>query len=179
MFILVLSFDSEQERDKFEYIFAKYRKLMLHKAYGILRDYHLAEDAASEAFIRIYKNIHKIGDPASNQTIAFVVTIVKNTALTMLQKVQNYATEEYDEEQASDFDLEESTISTLGSERIYQMVDSLGEEMKSVFILRYTHDMSHKEIGEMLGISENNVTVRLHRAKKKLASMLEESSEGA
>ncbi len=67
MFV-VLTFTDASERDKFEYIFHKYKKLMMHKAYSVLGDYMLAEDAASEAFIRIYKNLRKIGDPDSPQT---------------------------------------------------------------------------------------------------------------
>jgi len=169
---LLFTFASEQERDKFEYIFHKYKRLMLHKAYGILQDYHLAEDAASEAFIRIHKNIHKIGDPTDKQSIAFIITIVKNISLTMLKREKSYMTEEYDEEQVDDFNLEDNIISQLNAEFIYQTLDQLGEEMKSVFLLRYAQDLSHKEIGQILGISENNVTVRLHRAKKKLAELL-------
>ena len=171
--LLLFTFASEHERDKFEYIFQKYNKLMLHKAYGILKDYSLAEDAASEAFIRIYKNIHKIDDPTDNRAIAFIVTIVKNVALTMLKKEQEHSAQEYDYELQDSFDLEEHTISQLGSEYIYQMLDEIGEEMKSVFLLKYAYDLSHKEIGRLLGISENNVTVRLHRAKKKLAALLD------
>lgn len=172
MILLVLSFDTEENRDKFEYIFYKYRKLMLHKAYEILQDYYLAEDAASEAFIRIHKNMHKIGNPDDKQSVAFIVTIVKNTALTILSKTRSQAAEEYDEEQPSDFNLEEQTIAQMGADEIYNILNVLGDELKSVFLLRYAHDMSHKEIGKMLGISENNVTVRLHRAKKKLAELI-------
>jgi RNA polymerase sigma-70 factor (ECF subfamily) len=63
--LLIFTFETERERDKFEYIFNKYKKLILHKAYDVLRDYALAEDAASEAFIRIYKNLDKISDPTA------------------------------------------------------------------------------------------------------------------
>jgi len=172
--ILLFSFATEHERDKFEFIFNKYRRLMLHKAYGILNDYSLAEDAASEAFIRIYKNMHKIDDPSSNKTIAFIVTIVKNVSLTMLKKEKEHAAQEYDYEMQDPFDLEEHTLAQLGADYIYQMLDEMGEELKSVFLLKYAHDLSHKEIGRLLDISENNVTVRLHRAKKKLAELLKE-----
>ena len=175
---LILSFATISDRDKFEVIFHKYRRLMLHKAYGILQDFHLAEDATSEAFMRIHKNIHKIDNPSDNRSIAFIVTIVKNVSLTMLQKEKSHITEEYDEELVDDFNLEEQTISELSSEYIYKMLDKLGEEMKGVFLLKYAHDVSHKEIGQILNISENNVTVRLHRAKKRLAELLSEAEGG-
>ena len=170
--LLVFAFSSEQERDKFEYIFAKYKNLMLHKAYGILHDYMLAEDAASEAFIRIYKNIHKIDDPKSPRAVAFIVTIVKNTALTILKQNRISDTEPLDEQESDGFDLEESVLGEMSSERIFTLLDGINEELKSVFLLKYAYDLPHKEIGEMLGITENNVTVRLHRARKAIASIL-------
>lgn len=77
---------SPAEGEAFEYIYTHYKGLMLQKAYGILRDPMLAEDAVSEAFIRIFKNMRKIEDPASNRCLAFVATITRNTALTMLHK---------------------------------------------------------------------------------------------
>ena len=169
---LLLTFSTPDERDKFEYIFHKYKKLMLHKAYGILRDLMLAEDAASEAFIRIYKNLHKIEDPDSPRTAAFVVTIVRNAALTMLEREKSRDAEALDEEQSDSLDLEEQVITQLSADRIQEVIDGLREELKSVFLLKYAHDLSHREIGELLGISENNVTVRLHRAKKSLAELL-------
>ena len=170
--MLVFTFSSAEERDTFEYIFQKYKRLMLHKAYGILQDYTLAEDAASEAFIRIYKNLDKIEDPASPKCVAFIVTIVKNVALTMRRREILHSVEEYDMELADDFNVEEHILSSLSANQIYQAVDTLSEELKGVFLLRYANDLSTREISRILGISENNVNVRLHRAKNKLATLL-------
>jgi RNA polymerase sigma-70 factor (ECF subfamily) len=169
---LVFLFATEWEQSKFEFIFNRYRRLMLHKAYGILQDYALAEDAASEAFIRVYKNLHKIDDPQSPKCAAFVMTIVQNAALTMRRKQP--LTEELDGGTGVSFDQEESIVSRLTADHIYRIVGRLSAELREVFLLRYAYDMPHKEIGRVLGVSENNVTVRLHRAKKKLQTLLRE-----
>ena len=171
MFFL-LTFSSGEQRDVFEYIYSRYKNLMLKKAYAILRDTMLAEDAVSEAFIRIYKNIHKIGDPQSGKTVSFIITITKNAALTMLQKESNEYLNIEDEDRQDDFDLENHVLSEISSGKIYELLNQLPEELKSVFLLKFAHDCSHRKIGELLGISENNVTVRLHRAKKKIADLL-------
>lgn len=170
--LIVFSFSTESDRDKFEYIYEKYKNLLLHKAYGILQDHMLAEDAVSEAFIRIYKNLHKIDDPADGRSIAFLVTIAKNVALTMLSREKGKSVELIDDAQQDSFDLEQYILSEVSTEGIFAMLDGIGEELKSVFLLKYAYDMSHREIGKALGITENNVTVRLHRAKKKLTTML-------
>lgn len=169
---LLLTFDTLQEKEKFEHIYDTYKKLLLYKSYSVLKDYSLAEDAVSEAYFRIYKNLHKIADPDSNQSIAFYVTIVKNTSLTLLSKNKKQATDTYDDALADTFNLEEHIIDNLSSEAIYNLVNQLSEDLKNVFLLKYAYDLSHKKIGETLGITENNVTVKIHRAKKKLAQII-------
>ena len=172
--ILLLSFKTEDDKVKFEVIFSDYKNLMLHKAYGILHDYMLAEDAVSEALLRVYKNLDKVEDVHAPRAIAFVVTITKNCALTLLQKHAKNTVVPLDEQDADNFDLEERVISDLSSGEILLLVNELGEDQKSVFLLKYAYDMSHKAIGKALQMSENNVTVRLHRARKKLGALLVE-----
>ncbi|MDR0271733.1 MAG: sigma-70 family RNA polymerase sigma factor [Clostridiales bacterium] len=173
--IILLSFETEAEKDKFEYVYEKYKRLMWRKAFDILKDYSLAEDAVSEAFIRVYRHFHRINLPDSGQTASFLVTIVKNIAINLYHKRNKTLPTDFDEfEQASDFNLEESVASKDETERAVKLVDNLSEELRAVFLLKYAHDLPHKEIGRILDISENNVTVRLHRAKKKLADMAKE-----
>ena len=174
--LLMFTFAPDTYRDKFEYVYKKYKNLMLKKAYDVLRDPTLAEDAVSEAFIRIYKNLDKIEDPDSGRCIAFVAMIVRNTALTILasHKKQITGDDISEETQEDGFDLEGHVISGICASSIFGQIDELSHELRSVFILKFGHDLSHRDIGNMLGISENNVTVRLHRAKKKLAAILKE-----
>ena len=170
--ILLFAFDSVSERGKFETLYNRYHRLMLAKARGILRDDMLAEDAVSEAFIRVYKNLHKIDDPTSGSAAAFLVTIVKNVALTMVKKERGEPSEELDDTVRDGFNIESHVISRLSEERIYSLLDRLGEESKSVFLLKYAYDLSHKEIGKILSMTENNVTVRLHRTRARLSELL-------
>lgn len=170
--ILLLAFSSAEEKDAFEYIYTRYKNLMLKKAYAILHDRMLAEDAVSEAFIRIYKNMHKLDDPSSSRSLAFVMTIVRNASLTLLSRESRQPEELPEEERADPFDLEQYVLSELSSERIYELLNGVSEELRSVFLLKYAYDLPHKQIAGLLGISENNVTVRLHRARKKIADIL-------
>lgn len=170
--LIFLSFNNESDKEKFDYLYNKYKRLLLHKAYGILGDYSLAEDAVSEAYMRIYKNLDKIEDETSNKAVAFIVTIVKNTALTIRAKQFKEPPANEDERTPDSFDLENHIIDIDSTKGIYNLVNSLNDDLKSVFILKYAQDLSHKQIGEIMGITENNVTVKLHRAKKKLADLI-------
>lgn len=170
--LLIFTFATAQERDKFEYLYTRYKKLLLHQAYEILRDYALAEDAVSEAYIRVYKNLHKVEDPAQGRAAAFLVTIARNVALTMRAANQRLPVEEPDDNLADPDNLEEAALAGLGSEQIYAVVQSLDEELRQVFLLRYSYDHTNQEIARLLGLTEGNVRVRLHRARQKLAAML-------
>ena len=175
--ILVFTFADANEADKFEYLYRKYKRLMYYKAWEILHDHMAAEDALSETMIRVYHNMEKIGNPDSPQSAAFLVTIVRNVSLTLLKKrtayVQMPETEDGQEfDQEDPFDLEEFVLDGISEERLCLIVGKLDDEARNIFVLKYAYDLSHQEIASQLGITENNVTVRLHRTRKKLASMI-------
>ena len=177
MLIYALAFPSDSDREKFELIFRKYKNLMLYKAFEILKDPYLAEDAVSEAFLRIHKNMRKISDPLSNQSVAFFVTITKNSALTMYKKAANEYNEKaevIDMEYIPDvgMDPENQVISDMAADDIYMLVDRLSDNQKQVFLLKYAHDCSIREISRILDMTEGNVTVTLHRARNSLKKML-------
>lgn len=172
--MLLLTFSSEGSRDKFEYIYEKYKRLLWVKAFDILKDHALAEDAVSDAFMRVYKNLHKIENSDSPQSISFLVTIVRNVSINIYHRQKRITAIDISEyEEADPFNMEEAVATTDELQTALKLVNSLQEEYRAVFLLKYAHDMSHKEIAEVLGISENNVTVRLHRAKAKITKLKE------
>ena len=170
--IIFLSFKSDDDKNKFEYIYNKYKRLLLYKAYEILKDYNLAEDSTNEAFMRIYKNLHKIEDVDSNMTISFLVTIVKNTSLTLLSKEKRGPDEEIPETYEDDFNLEDFVLGKIVSINIYKILDKLDVVSKSIFLFKYSQDLPNKDIADILNLSESNVALKLHRAKKKLAMLV-------
>ena len=60
--IFLAMLETDEEKERFEQFYYKYRKLMLYTAYGILNDSGRAEHAVQEAFIRCAKNFQKISD---------------------------------------------------------------------------------------------------------------------
>ena len=180
--ILIFTFADEREADKFEYLYRKYKNLLYYKAWEILHDHMAAEDALSETMIRVYRNMEKIGDPDSPQSAAFLATIARNVSLTMLKRrtaaPAPMADDEDYEEPADPFDLEASVLDGISEERLCLVIGRLDEEARNIFVMKYAYDLSHREIAAQLGLTENNVTVRLHRTRKKLAAMVTEA-EGA
>ena len=81
-FYLALA-QSDNDKDKFEQIYIRYRKLMLSVAYNILGDSELSEDAVHNAFMRILNHLDKLDDVDSPRTKGYVVIVAENVAKTM------------------------------------------------------------------------------------------------
>lgn len=60
---------------------------------------------------------------------------------------------------------------TENQERLFEAVKKLNEADRALIAL-YLEDYSHREIGELLGITENNVGVKISRIKDKLKKLL-------
>ncbi|MCL2352659.1 MAG: sigma-70 family RNA polymerase sigma factor [Firmicutes bacterium] len=182
MLFLYFAFQTESDKDKFEFLYNRYKRLLLSKAYGVLRDYELAQDAVSEAFIRVYRNLRKLGDPESGKTAAYLVMITRNVAITLLNKQKKArvgeAADMSEFERADEYDLEAAVVSESSAAGLLNLVDRLKEELKTPFLLRYAYDMSNREIGALLKISESNAAVRIHRARNKLTEMIREGGFG-
>lgn len=53
-------------------------------------------------------------------------------------------------------------------------IKSVHSDYADIFLLRHYHDLSIADIADLLRITQNNVTVRLHRAKNMLRKLMEE-----
>lgn len=62
-------------------------------------------------------------------------------------------------------------------QRVTAALESLGEEDRELVLLTAWEGMTVSEVGEALGISTGNTSVRLHRARKKLRTTLTEPNE--
>ena len=60
--------DDENEKSRFEELYERYARLMHYAAREMLADDRLAEEAVQEAFFRIARNFHKVGDVKSCRT---------------------------------------------------------------------------------------------------------------
>ena len=59
-------------------------------------------------------------------------------------------------------------------ECVQNQINLLPESLRTVLLLFDIMEFSHQEIADILGITVKNVKVRLHRARKKLKTILEE-----
>jgi RNA polymerase sigma-70 factor (ECF subfamily) len=141
------------------------------EALRVLRDPESADDAAQEAMTRAWRQRASCHNPAAPG--AWVAQIARNEALRLWQREQRRQvhSSEVDEEPASGETLEEQTIRRVS---VHQALQSLTDEDRQLVRLRYESDLAHPAIAKELGLPEGTVKVRLHRIRKRLATLIAE-----
>jgi RNA polymerase sigma-70 factor (ECF subfamily) len=136
------------------------------KLFGIaLRYAHSQEDAKDilqDGFVKVYKNLSKYKGTGSFE--GWMRRIMVNTAIEHYRKKNHtYEIQESHEESITDRDL--TALDKLAAEEILNMIKALPNGYKTVFNLFAIEGFSHKEIADMLNISEGTSKSQYARAK--------------
>ena len=178
MLQLYLTLVEDGEVGKLEALYREYKSKMLSKAYSVLRDEGLAEDAVHNAFMRILKNLDKIDEVKSSRTRGFVLVITANVAKSMYTREKRVTVVELDETLPEPTDVETQTERRLTAELIAEKIAALPESYSSVTMLRYRNGLSDGEIASALSLSPSTVRKRLERGRKKLSELLGGTIDG-
>lgn len=138
-----------------------------------------AEDMLQEGFIKIYSSMSSFRGQGSFE--GWMKRIMVNNALNMLRKNAkaflfselNESTYVVPDETENENDLMK-LYGEISPQVLMKQIAALPDGYKVVFNLYAIEDYSHKEIGEMLNISENTSKSQLSRARKYLRKRLEE-----
>ena len=79
---------ANKDQEKLDQLYALYEQPMYRIAYAILHHTEQAEDAVSDAFLRIMKNLKKIGNVQSEKTKHYIVCIIRSTAINQYRQNQ-------------------------------------------------------------------------------------------
>ncbi len=168
--------ETEEDKSKFERLYYDYRKLMKHIAIDMLHDEFLAEDAVHEAFIKLTRHISGVNEDDRHKTKAFIVIIVKSVCLDMLRKDKKDKSFSLEEIDSMGY-VNDDSFKTLEVEDVYSVIASLSDTYREIIELKVVHNLSDKEIADVLSISNAAVRKRMQRAREILRNKLAERGE--
>jgi RNA polymerase sigma-70 factor (ECF subfamily) len=167
--------DEPDDKEKFAEIFRSYGNMMFSKAMSVLHNTALAEEAVQESFLKIAKNISKISEPNCSKTAAFIVIIVRNTALDMLKNEHINDTEPLDEAIPDiSSDVLSRIISSDGYSALLNAVNGLDSIYSDVLMLKLVYGYDTASISKLMNIPVKTADSRIYRGKKLLMTKLEE-----
>jgi RNA polymerase sigma-70 factor (ECF subfamily) len=147
-------------------------------AKSMLRDAAAADDVVQETFIRAQANVEGLREPA--KVLGWLLRITHNLCIDVLRARQAARIDgEADPELAPAARVEASVQSDLEraemSACVRDKVEQLPETDRWAILLYDIAGLSHAEIASVLDIEVGAVKVRLHRARTKLRTLLEDA----
>jgi RNA polymerase sigma-70 factor (ECF subfamily) len=178
------------DREAFEELVHRYDRDVLRIALNILHKPEDARDVYQEAFLKVYKNLHRFRFECSFYT--WIYRIVTNVCLDQLRRrssrpedqAPELAQQAQGENSAGDFfdrQQEQGAASNperrlMGQEigrRISTALEQLTPRERMVFEMKHYQGLKLRAIGEVLGTTEETVKNSLFRATRKLRLQLE------
>ena len=162
-------------RDDFRKVYDANYTLLMQVVMHIVYNQEIAEDLVQEAFERFY--VKNISFPTMDEAKYWLLRVSKNLALNHIRRNKREIqlvekVKKLPGETVNFFDSSKAIIEEEERRNVREAVNSLPENLRSVIQLKEYSGLDYKAIGKVLGISETNVKVRVHRARKKLEEIL-------
>lgn len=139
-------------------------------AYRIINDFDVANDALQEAFIQVFTDIKQFRGESTLG--AWIKTIVIRTAFRKLKSENAFSfvsIEQNDEAMAWPEEMRGADLE--------KAIRSLADGCRTVFLLVEVEGYKHREVAELLNISEGTSKSQLNYAKKQLQLLLKDFIE--
>ena len=161
----VLGRDSADRRTAQRLLYERYKRAMFSTAYRITNDYDHANDALQDAFVEVFRNLDQF---SFRSTLgAWIKTIVVRQAIRKQQLEGRFMTlNEIIHDQPAPF------RDTLTGAELDAAIRTLPDGARTIFLLAEVEGYAHREIAEMLGISEGTSKSQTSYAKKLLRQRL-------
>lgn len=157
----------------------KYGKVFHHLSYNIVGNQQDAEECVNDAYLGAWNAI----PPARpNPLLTYLCKIVRNISLKLYHKSEamkrssqhTVAMEEIEACVAATNTVEAEIDAKELAHIIENFLDTLTDENRVIFMRRYWFSDSCKDIAELVGLTEKNISVRLTRIRQKMKEYLPE-----
>lgn len=146
---------------EFEQLYKSYWHKIFRLCMGYVNDYDIAQDIAQETFIIVWQKLESFRNESSIGT--WIFRIATNNCLRQIEKEKRFPKTELPVHIP-----EENSLSLeLQIQFLYQCIASL-PEIDRIIISLELEDVKQAEIAMIVGLSEANTRVKIHRIKEKL-----------
>lgn len=175
MIFFLLAITCEEDLALVDELFKEYNKELYNISMKVTHNKYQAEEALQEAFIRVIDNLQKIQKIPRPEMIRFCVVVVKNISVDILRKKTKTTYFEdldyFPDEEVCD--IEDDFIKKEDKGALMEALDTLSSDDRKLIRLRWGEEMSYKQMGEILGITDGLANKRTQRAMSKLRDAME------
>jgi RNA polymerase sigma factor (sigma-70 family) len=168
------------EKELFELLLRRHNQTLYRVIRSYLKDIDEVQDVMQNAYLKAFDKLSKFRGDASFST--WLIRIGINEALVRLSAAKKGKTVYLDpfmEENNNVIQIpdkqmnpEKAFIRQEAKQLLERAIDNLPEKYRVVYVLKEIEGMESAQVEETLGLTDTNVKVRLHRAKKILKESL-------
>ena len=166
-----IAVDADLERE-FETRLVESSALAFRVAFAVLRHRQDAEDVAQEAFVRAYRQFHRLRDRSRFRP--WLVRLTWRLALDRLRSERRRTAREQSEPASlsATGDEQDAVVERDRAARLWKAIDTLPQKLRLVVVLVNIDGHDVATAAELLGLPEGTVKSRLFLARQKLKELL-------
>ena len=162
------------DTDDFRVLVERHQQSIFRFAFGLLGNREEAQDITQEAFLAAYVNLSGF-DSSRASFSTWLFTITRNRCINWLKKRRKIAS--HDLNSIADA----IAVDPIVGQELLQQLDrelaALPVNQRSAFVLAEIEELPYAEIARIEQTTLGTVKSRIHRAKSRLRSLLEQESE--
>lgn len=161
---------AKRNPDNFGLLYAKYYKKVYNYLYYHLEyDKETAKDLTQDTFLRAFKDIIRFEDRGYTY-LAYLLRIAHNLLINHFRTPRRQVPLEKVPEISDSLSIIQSVDVKIQIEAVWGKVSrQLSTSAKGAMIMKYSKDMSIRNIAQALGKSENAIKIMLYRSRKKIS----------
>ena len=155
---------------EFEQLYKTYWQKIFRLCMGYVNDYDIAQDIAQETFIIVWQKLDTFRNESSIGT--WIFRIASNNCLRQIEKEKRFPKAELpiNMTEEKNYSLEPQI------QFLYKCIAELPETDRIIISLEL-EEVKQAEIANIVGLSEANTRVRIHRIKEKLTQKFKENGQ--
>jgi RNA polymerase sigma factor (sigma-70 family) len=153
------------DHQAFGHLVHKFQDMAVGYAYSIIGDFHLAEDAAQEAFVGAWTNLPRLQDPKAFAGWFRQMVLMRCTRFTRKMHKSTTTLSENTFDLPDDTDIKKRA-KTEEKDALYRILNTLPQEERVATTLFYISQYTHADIATFLDLSSDTVNNRLRSARR-------------
>lgn len=158
----------EGKTEYYGLLYSRYQPRVYQKCLTLLKDKLLAQEFSNDILVKAFENLSKVKNTSAFSSWLYVLT--NNYCIDFLRnkKKMHYPSWNIENEIPDIIDEASEALPELNYDDLMLVLEKIHPEEKALLLMKYQDDLSLKEIGKSLRITEDAAKMRLKRARSRL-----------
>ena len=165
---IIAKIRKENNPQLFETLYTRYYRRVMDKSYSLLKDKALAEDATRDILSKAFEKLDQYKGQSTFSSWLYSITYNHCIDFLRLKKRLHYPEWNKNHDIPEIVDDAEEEFPDISYDHLEMILEMIHPEEKTLLLMRYEHNLSFKQIGMSLRISESAAKMRIKRAKARV-----------